>query len=134
MRRVNRFASKTSVSSRAAVSVVAIATAMTGLLAGVSPANAGFADTLPSENPVDTSPRILENPNDPQDDVQARTLAEVGNRVVVGGNFRFGIQNYNSGTVFPQRWVFAFNPSTGRVDEELLPERERRGQHCPRTP
>ena len=23
--------------------------------------------------------------------------------------------------VFPQRWVFAFNPSTGRIDEDFFP-------------
>ena len=124
VQRANSFTSKTSKTSRARKGVallVAAAIALTGLLAGVSPASADFADTLPSENPIDITPRILENPQNPQDDVQARTLAEVGNRVVVGGNFRFGIQNSNSSVVFPQRWVFAFNPSTGRIDEDFFP-------------
>ena len=107
--------------SKASVGVLAAATMLSGLALSAPSAAADFADVIPSQNPVDFSPRILENPNDPTDDVQARTLAEVGDRIVVGGNFRFGIQNYNSSTVFPQRWVFAFNPSTGRIDEDFFP-------------
>ena len=77
-----------------------------------STAQADTSDVLPSSNPVNNTPRAL--------DAQARSVVQVGNRIVVGGSFT-EIQNAGGGAVINQRGVFAFRPDTGKVDTDFFP-------------
>ncbi len=88
-------------------------TALSGAQLAVSlPAQADTSDVIPSSNPIDITPRIL--------DEQARSIVQVGDRMVVGGNFT-QIQNAGSSTVIDQPYVFAFDPVTGKIDTNFLP-------------
>lgn len=77
-----------------------------------APAQADTRDVIPSSNPIDITPRIL--------DEQARSIVEVGDRMVVGGNFT-QIQNSGSSSPVDQPYVFAFDLATGKVDTGFLP-------------
>jgi PKD repeat protein len=76
------------------------------------PSGASAEARLPGSDPVDHTPRVL--------DKQARSIAEVGDRVVIGGNFT-EVQDATTGVTVDQPYVFAFDPSTGGVDEDFLP-------------
>ncbi|HEX5017553.1 MAG TPA: PKD domain-containing protein [Actinomycetes bacterium] len=114
MRRVSLVSKMSSV-------VLAVGTVVAGLALATPSASAGFADTLPSQNPIDYTPRVLNNA-DNLPNSQARSIAQVGNRIVVGGNFR-QIQNApsNGSVTFSQRALFSFDPATGAIDENFFP-------------
>ncbi|MCZ3388009.1 MAG: PKD domain-containing protein [Actinomycetia bacterium] len=98
---------------RAAAVAVVLGTALSGVqLAVLLPAAADTTDVIPSANPIDITPRIL--------DKQARSIVQVGDRMVVGGNFT-QIQNAGSPTVVDQPYVFAFDAVTGKIDTNFLP-------------
>ncbi len=97
------------------VGVVAVAALTIGTGAQVVLLESAQADTsniIPSQNPIDFTPHVLNN--------QARSIAAVGNRVVIGGTFTT-IQNYNSSQQLSQPYVFAFNPTNGSIDQSFLP-------------
>lgn len=105
---------------RATVVFLALVTTATGLAVTSSTASANFADELPSANPIDITPRVLTNGPNNVPNSQARSIAEVGNRIVIGGNFT-EIQNYNNPTIYDQRAIFAFDPTTGLIDQNFRP-------------
>jgi PKD repeat protein len=98
--------------SKFATVVVTAATVMTGVALATPAASADFTNVIPSENPIDITPHVLDN--------QARSIAEVGSRVVIGGSFT-QIQNANSQTILDQQYVFSFDPATGKIDQNFLP-------------
>lgn len=98
---------------RAVAGAVVLAVLLGGLQAAtLSAARAATSDVIPSSNPIDITPRVL--------DAQARSIAEVGNRIVVGGSFT-QIQNTGTAPVLDQPYVFAFDPATGKIDNNFLP-------------
>ncbi|MEO8105696.1 MAG: PKD domain-containing protein [Actinomycetes bacterium] len=98
---------------RVGVVAVAAATMASGVqFATMSTAQAGSSNVIPSSNPIDITPRVL--------DAQARSVVQVGDRMVVGGNFT-QIQNAGSGPIINQRGLFAFDPDTGKIDNAFLP-------------
>src|SRR5205814_389041 len=47
-------------------------------------------------------------------------IAQVGDRVVIGGSFT-QIQNANSSAILDQPYLFSFDPVTGKIDQNFLP-------------
>ena len=90
-----------------------LVTALSGVQLALSlPAAADTSDVIPSANPIDITPHVL--------DEQARSIVQVGDRMVVGGNFT-QIQNAGTSTAIPQPYVFAFDPVTGKIDTNFMP-------------
>ena len=84
-----------------------LGTALSGVQFAASlSAAADTSDVMPSANPIDITPRILDH--------QARSIVQAGDRMVVGGSFT-QIQNAGSSTVVDQPYVFAFDPLTGKT-------------------
>jgi PKD repeat protein len=95
------------------VRFVVIALAVTWCVVLVPPANAappGRSAPQPgrivSDEPARTTPDIV--------DGTVNSLTEVGDWIVVGGNFT-GVQNPGASTTMPRRSVLAFDKATGRV-------------------
>ena len=86
--------------------VIAAVTVVTGLALATPAASADFSNVIPSQNPIDNTPHVLNN--------QARSIAQVGDRVVIGGSFT-QIQNANTQTIIDQPYVFSFDPVTGNI-------------------
>jgi PKD repeat protein len=66
-----------------------------------------------SEEPGKNAPHIL--------DGTVYSITEVGNTVVVGGQFT-QVRNYNTSTTLTRHNVFAFDATTGRVSSTFVPE------------
>ncbi len=78
-----------------------------------SPASAAPADEkLPSANPVDWTPRVLDN--------AVLAVAEMGSKVVVGGSFTT-IQQANTSAQLSRPYLFAYNATTGAIDTAFVP-------------
>ncbi|MFL6179801.1 MAG: PKD domain-containing protein [Actinomycetes bacterium] len=92
--------------------VIAAVTVVTGLALATPAASADFSNVIPSQNPIDITPHVLNN--------QARSIAQVGDRVVIGGSFT-QIQNANSSAILDQPYLFSFDPVTGKIDQNFLP-------------
>lgn len=95
----------------AASGVMVVAMLSSAQLVLATPAQ-GDTEVIPSSNPIDITPRIL--------DEQARSIVQVGDRMVVGGNFT-QIQNAGSSSMIDQPFVFSFDPATGKIDTDFLP-------------
>jgi PKD repeat protein len=92
--------------------LLAVATVASGLALSLPAAHADTSDVIPGENPLDASPNVL--------DGEALSLAQVGDRIVVGGTFT-EIEDYNSTQVQNQKSVFAYDPATGKIDPDFSP-------------
>lgn len=87
------------------------------LFAALVPASAAGAvqashDVVTHEVPVPWTPHAL--------DGRVTAIAEVGDRVVVGGTFT-QIRAANDSTVIDRRYLFAFNARTGAIDHSFAP-------------
>lgn len=99
---------------RTAAVVLATITVLTGVQLGAAPSAFSLtSNVLPSENPVNDTPRVLDN--------QALGVVQVGNRVVVGGNFTQIQDAGNAEPVLNQPNLFSFDATTGRIDTAFLP-------------
>jgi hypothetical protein len=105
------------VRSRLTLAVLSVAVAVFALPA--VPANAVNVAhaSLVSADPADNTPQVL--------DGQVRTMAVVGNDVVVGGTFT-QIRNQGSTTILDQPYLFAFDRATGQIDTNFLPVVDKR--------
>ena len=94
----------------AALGIVA-ATALPSHASGVpSTAHA----TVVSANPADYTPFVR--------DGKVLAIAQIGNRIIVGGNFT-DIKNWQGGApVYHPTNIFAFNATTGAIDPAFLPK------------
>lgn len=106
--------------TRACTSVVAV---LLATVVGASTAQAvGVAhDRVVSATPDSRTPRILDGAMVADDKVL--DIAEVGDRIVVSGEFDT-VQDVsaNGGRTFTRRYVFAFDPATGAVDRAFAPD------------
>lgn len=96
--------------------VVALSTVLTGLLVAAVPsaAHAAPADTmLPSDNPYNWTPKVLDGKVD--------AVKQVGNVVVVGGNFTQIQNSGNNQPILNQPNLFAYDATTGRILTTFLP-------------
>lgn len=92
-----------------ATAVLAGAAFVAGAVAPASPAAAVSAPqtgVVVSDDPANTTPHVL--------DGYVRAFAEVGNIVVVGGNFTQA-RTAASPTVVPRSYIFAFDRTTGAI-------------------
>jgi hypothetical protein len=93
-------------------------TVLIGLLGGLLPLAAAPAmavpadEKLPSANPVDWTPRVLNN--------AVLAVTEIGSKVVVGGSFTT-IQQANTSTQLSRPYLFAYNADTGAIDNSFVP-------------
>lgn len=93
-----------------------VAAAVSGLLVlglGTAAVAAPADEKLASDDPVNNTPHVLDN--------RAYAVAQVGSRVVVGGNF-MQIQPSNGGAVQNQPNLFAFDAATGTIDPNFKPD------------
>jgi hypothetical protein len=96
---------------RRVISVVAGAVAAAAM--AISPVHADEAQTaVVSANPVNYTPNAL--------DGTVYAVAEVGNRIFVGGSFT-QIRNAGSTTTINQKYVFAYDKATGKIDTGFRP-------------
>jgi PKD repeat protein len=68
--------------------------------------------TIVSDNPVDWTPHALNG--------EVHALIQIGNRVIVGGTFTT-IRSATSSTQISRRSIFAYNATTGALDNAFLP-------------
>ena len=96
----------------------ALFAALTMLATAALPAHANGApttaqSTLVSANPWDYTPFVRNG--------KVLAVAQVGNRIIVGGNFS-DIKNWQGGApVYNPTNIFAFNATTGAIDTAFLP-------------
>jgi hypothetical protein len=95
------------------------ATAVFGMVAGLLVGSAGVAGAVlvPQEqmvgsNPVDWTPHASNG--------AARKVLQIGNRVYVGGTFTAVKQTATAADI-PQRYLFAFDATTGKIDAGFAP-------------
>ncbi|WP_119727279.1 PKD domain-containing protein [Thermomonospora amylolytica] len=69
-------------------------------------------DRLVSPNPVDWSPNVV--------DGTVYAIAQVGNKVIIGGTFT-QLKDAGSSTVVNRRYLAAFNATTGKLDTGFQP-------------
>jgi PKD repeat protein len=92
--------------------IVAVLTLVTAGAATAGAANHRGATT--SAVPSDRTPHVL--------DYKVIDIAEVGDRIVVAGNFtKVQDAKVNGEQVFAQKYVFAFDKATGRIDRAFRP-------------
>jgi len=68
--------------------------------------------TVVSADPADTTPQVL--------DGRVYGIAEIDSRVVVGGTFT-QVKNFNNSTVHTRNRVFAYDKTTGVIDQNFVP-------------
>lgn len=68
--------------------------------------------TIVSDNPVDWTPHALNG--------EVHALIQIGNRVIVGGTFST-IRSATSSTQLSRRSIFAYNATTGALDNSFTP-------------
>jgi PKD repeat protein len=93
-----------------------VALIATGLaLVASTPATAATPSAaLPTENPANWTPNVL--------DGEVQSIWQVGNRVIIGGNFtQVANSTSNGGAVYPRRYLAAFDATTGVVDTNFAP-------------
>jgi hypothetical protein len=96
---------------RRVISVAAAAVAVASATA--APALADEAQTkVVSANPVNSTPNAL--------DGTVYAVAPVGNKILVGGSFT-KIKNAGSSTTINQKYLFAYDKSTGKIDTAFKP-------------
>lgn len=96
-----------------AAALTAVATAAMGV-GFVAPAHADLSqDHVVSENPMDATPNVR--------DGTVRDFAIVGNKVVVAGTFTT-VRNHGNATNYTHRGIFAFNRTTGKLDQAFDPK------------
>ncbi|MGH3115865.1 MAG: delta-60 repeat domain-containing protein, partial [Gaiellales bacterium] len=82
------------------------------VLTGQAPGVAWGQDVVVSPVPILQSPRIL--------DGRVYAIAEVGNKIVVGGTFTT-VRDWNSSTSITRNRILAFDKSTGLIDPAFAP-------------
>lgn len=98
---------------RAAAALAAVATVAISASMGVAPANADQTQaSVVSANPMDKTPNVR--------DGTVRDFAVVGNEVVVAGTFTT-VRNSGSSTDYTRRGIFAFDRTTGALDQSFTP-------------
>jgi PKD repeat protein len=92
-----------------------IAAVMATFAVGTGTASAAIAQgTIVTATPSDVTPYVLDN--------RVLDLAEVGDRIVVAGDFtQVRDASSNGGEAFAQPYVFAFDKVTGRIDRSFAP-------------
>ena len=82
---------------------------------GAAPAQAATPSAvLPTENPANWTPNVL--------DGEVQSIWQVGNRVIIGGNFtQVANSTSNGGQVYNRSYIAAFNATTGLVDTNFNP-------------
>lgn len=83
-----------------------------GPLAPAATASAGHADVV-SDRPVDWTPHVL--------DGTVMAVAQVGDTVVVGGDFR-DVAPPDQSSTLRRQYIFAFDQGTGQILEDFAPE------------
>lgn len=86
-----------------------------GLIVPGGPAGASTLvhDRLVSANPANYTPQIL--------DGQVLAIVEVGDRIILGGDFT-QVQNNPDGAVLTRNYILAFDKHTGVVDDGFVPQ------------
>lgn len=85
-----------------------------GPIETASAAATGMTATLPTENPSNWTPNVLNGAVD--------SIWQVGNRVFIGGRFtQVANANSNGGAVYARSYLAAFDATTGLVDESFNP-------------
>lgn len=93
--------------------------AFSGLALSVASASASSAaaaanTTLASANPLNFTPHVLDN--------RAYAVVQIGNTVVVGGNFTQIQSADTSQPIMDQPSLFSFNATTGAINQNFLPQ------------
>ena len=89
------------------IAALATLVAVLGLTAAPASAEGFPGNTLPSENPIDNTPRVTNG--------QVNAILRSGNRVFVGGTFTT-VRNPNNNTNITRNRLFSYSHSTGTVD------------------
>jgi hypothetical protein len=83
------------------------------LVTGPVPAVGGSQNVIVSPHPIEESPHVL--------DGRIYALAQLGDRIVVGGTFTT-VRDWNSDVVLTRNRIFAFDRNTGLVDPGFAPD------------
>ncbi|HEX6468673.1 MAG TPA: hypothetical protein VF069_06205 [Streptosporangiaceae bacterium] len=98
---------------RRVISVVAGGAVVAAAAATIPPAQADEAQTkVVSANPVNYTPNAL--------DGTVYAIAPIGSRIIVGGSFT-KIRNAGSSTTINQKYLFAYDAKTGKIDTTFKP-------------
>lgn len=98
---------------RVATALAAVATVAMSASMGAAPAYADHSQaSVVSANPMDKTPNVR--------DGTVRDFAIVGNDVVVAGTFTT-VRNSGSSTDYARRGIFAFDKTTGALDQSFTP-------------
>ncbi len=89
------------------IAALATLVAVLGLTAAPASAEGFPGNTLPSENPIDNTPRVING--------QVYAILRSGNRVFVGGTFTT-VRNPNHNTDITRNRLFSYSHTTGTVD------------------
>lgn len=91
---------------------LAAAVALMGAPAPVGAADGASHDVLVSTNPADRTPHVL--------DGEVKAVAEVGNKVIVGGKFT-RVKKFSRPDVYTRVGIFAYDKVTGDIDLGFAP-------------
>ena len=99
---------------RVAAAFTAAATMAVSAAIGVAPAHADHSQaSVVSDNPMDKTPNVR--------DGTVRDFAIVGDKVVVAGTFTT-VRNSGKPTDYARKGIFAFDRSTGALDQAFVPK------------
>lgn len=99
---------------RVAAALTAVATVAVSAATGVAPAHADLSQgSVVSANPMDKTPNVR--------DGTVRDFAVVGDKVIVAGTFTT-VRNAGKSTDYARRGIFAFDRTTGALDQTFVPK------------
>ena len=96
-----------------AAMIIATSTLTTFLTAAPPVAAQDITAEIVSDNPANFTPDVL--------DGSVYAIAEVGDRVIIGGTFT-QVQNAGGGTIYNREFIAALDASTGQVDTGFAPD------------
>ncbi|MGH3241232.1 MAG: PKD domain-containing protein [Spirillospora sp.] len=101
---------------RALAALVLVVAGVFALAGGQASAERLTQDRLVSPDPVNWSPNIL--------DGTVFAIEQIGNKVIVGGNFT-QVKEVGNSTAFARANILAFNATTGKIDTAFVPKLDR---------